>query len=196
MFKNIAGLASMMKQASQITGRMSEMQTELREKRVKGAAGGGMVEVESNGLGEMLKLEIDPDLIAKGEKDVIEDLVRAAANDAHKKSRELHVEAMKSLGLFGAVIPEAYGGLGLRPSTYAKIIERISRVWMSVSGIINSHLKTDQRTHVSKDRRRHLFAHLGNVLIGHGQTQFIFSSFRKDGSKTISGKVLKLINKK
>lgn len=50
------------------------------------------------------------------------------------------VEAMKALGLFGAVIPEEYGGLGLRPSTYAKIIERISRVWMSVSGIINSHL--------------------------------------------------------
>lgn len=50
------------------------------------------------------------------------------------------VERMKELGLFGAVIPEAYGGLGLRPSTYAKIIERISRVWMSVSGIINSHL--------------------------------------------------------
>ena len=50
------------------------------------------------------------------------------------------VAAMKELGLFGAIIPEAYGGLGLRPSTYAKIIERISRVWMSVTGIINSHL--------------------------------------------------------
>jgi alkylation response protein AidB-like acyl-CoA dehydrogenase len=50
------------------------------------------------------------------------------------------VEAMKTLGLFGAVIPEDYGGLGLRPSTYVKIIERIARVWMSVSGIINSHL--------------------------------------------------------
>ena len=50
------------------------------------------------------------------------------------------VAAMKELGLFGAIIPEAYGGLGLRPSTYAKIVERISRVWMSVSGIINSHL--------------------------------------------------------
>ena len=50
------------------------------------------------------------------------------------------VEAMKALGLFGAVIPEEYGGLGLRPSTYAKIIERISRVWMSISGIVNSHL--------------------------------------------------------
>ncbi|TFG85762.1 MAG: acyl-CoA dehydrogenase, partial [Hyphomicrobiales bacterium] len=50
------------------------------------------------------------------------------------------VERMKELGLFGAVIPEEYGGLGLPPSTYAKIIERIARVWMSVSGIINSHL--------------------------------------------------------
>ncbi len=50
------------------------------------------------------------------------------------------VARMKELGLFGAVIPEAYGGLGLSSSTYAKIIERIARVWMSVSGIINSHL--------------------------------------------------------
>jgi alkylation response protein AidB-like acyl-CoA dehydrogenase len=50
------------------------------------------------------------------------------------------VSRMRELGLFGAVIPEEYGGLGLPPSTYAKIIERIARVWMSVSGIINSHL--------------------------------------------------------
>jgi alkylation response protein AidB-like acyl-CoA dehydrogenase len=50
------------------------------------------------------------------------------------------VTAMKELGLFGAVIPPEYGGLGLPPSTYAKVIERIARVWMSVSGIINSHL--------------------------------------------------------
>jgi len=50
------------------------------------------------------------------------------------------VEKMKDLGLFGAIIPEEYGGLGLRPSTYAKVIEKISTVWMSLSGIINSHL--------------------------------------------------------
>ncbi|MGR3716517.1 MAG: acyl-CoA dehydrogenase family protein [Thermohalobaculum sp.] len=50
------------------------------------------------------------------------------------------VARMKELGLFGAVIPSAYGGLGLSTSTYAKVIERIARVWMSVSGIINSHL--------------------------------------------------------
>jgi alkylation response protein AidB-like acyl-CoA dehydrogenase len=50
------------------------------------------------------------------------------------------VERMKELGLFGAVIPEAYGGLGLPVTTYAKIVEAVSAVWMSLSGIFNSHL--------------------------------------------------------
>jgi alkylation response protein AidB-like acyl-CoA dehydrogenase len=50
------------------------------------------------------------------------------------------VERMREMGLFGCIIEEQYGGLGLSTTTYAQIIERISRVWMSVSGIINSHL--------------------------------------------------------
>lgn len=50
------------------------------------------------------------------------------------------VEQMKELGLFGATIPEEYGGLGLSATTYARIVERISAVWMSLSGIFNSHL--------------------------------------------------------
>ena len=50
------------------------------------------------------------------------------------------VERMKELGLFGCTIPEEYGGFGLSTVTYAKIIERISEVWMSVSGVLNSHL--------------------------------------------------------
>jgi alkylation response protein AidB-like acyl-CoA dehydrogenase len=50
------------------------------------------------------------------------------------------VEQMKELGLFGATIAPEYGGLGLSSSTYAKIIMSISSVWMSVTGIINSHL--------------------------------------------------------
>jgi alkylation response protein AidB-like acyl-CoA dehydrogenase len=50
------------------------------------------------------------------------------------------VEQMKELGLFGCTIKAEYGGLGLSVKTYAKIIERMSAVWMSVSGIINSHL--------------------------------------------------------
>lgn len=50
------------------------------------------------------------------------------------------VEKMKELGLFGSIIEEEYGGLGLSCLTYAKIVERVSRVWMSLSGIFNSHL--------------------------------------------------------
>ena len=50
------------------------------------------------------------------------------------------VEKMKGMGLFGCLIQPEYGGLGLSTVTYAKIIEKISIVWMSVAGIINSHL--------------------------------------------------------
>ncbi len=50
------------------------------------------------------------------------------------------VEGMKALGLFGAIIPQEYGGLGLPTTTYARIVERVSEAWMSLSGIFNSHL--------------------------------------------------------
>ncbi len=50
------------------------------------------------------------------------------------------VEKMKALGLFGATIAPEYGGLGLSAVTYARIVERVSAVWMSVSGIFGSHL--------------------------------------------------------
>ena len=50
------------------------------------------------------------------------------------------VDQMVELGLFGAMIPEEYGGLGLSASTYAKIVTTISEVWMSLTGIFNSHL--------------------------------------------------------
>jgi alkylation response protein AidB-like acyl-CoA dehydrogenase len=50
------------------------------------------------------------------------------------------VEQMKDLGLFGATVAPEYGGLGLPSATYAKIVMSISSVWMSITGIINSHL--------------------------------------------------------
>lgn len=50
------------------------------------------------------------------------------------------VEKMKEMGLFGCIIETEYGGMGLSVSTYATIIERMAAVWMSISGIINSHL--------------------------------------------------------
>src|SRR5512138_2539696 len=50
------------------------------------------------------------------------------------------VEQMKTLGLFGATISPKYGGLGLPAALYARIVSRISEVWMSLTGIFNSHL--------------------------------------------------------
>ncbi len=50
------------------------------------------------------------------------------------------VDQMMAFGLFGATIPESFGGLGLDVSTYARVIEELSRGWMSLSGVINSHL--------------------------------------------------------
>ena len=48
------------------------------------------------------------------------------------------VEQMKELGLFGATIGEAYGGLGLSAWTYAQIVVKVSSIWMAPSGIFNS----------------------------------------------------------
>src|SRR6202158_2348551 len=49
------------------------------------------------------------------------------------------VDQMKELGLFGVTIPEEYGGMGLDLSTYAMIVEELSRGWISISGIVNTH---------------------------------------------------------
>ncbi len=52
---------------------------------------------------------------------------------------EAVVEQMKELGLFGVTIPEEYGGMGLDLTTYSMIVEELSRGWISVSGIVNTH---------------------------------------------------------
>ena len=97
MFKGLTNLASMMKQAQQMSGRMQGIQEQMKTERVVGTAGGGMVEVEANGAGEILRLSIDPALVEGGEREMIEDLVPAAVNQALTKARELHAQAMQSL---------------------------------------------------------------------------------------------------
>jgi alkylation response protein AidB-like acyl-CoA dehydrogenase len=59
--------------------------------------------------------------------------------DHEDKFPEAVVEQMKELGLFGVTIPEEYGGMGLDLTTYAMIVEELSRGWISVSGIVNTH---------------------------------------------------------
>jgi alkylation response protein AidB-like acyl-CoA dehydrogenase len=68
------------------------------------------------------------------------------------------VEQMREFGLFGATIPTEYGGLGLRASQYARVVEEISRVWMSLTGVINSHLMMAElvRRYGTEDQRTRL----------------------------------------
>lgn len=97
MFKGLGNLASIMKQARQMGGQMEDVNESLQGQRVKGESGAGMVEVEANGLGEVLSVKIDPTLIQSGDREMIEDLLPGAINQASAKAKQLHMEAMRSL---------------------------------------------------------------------------------------------------
>src|SRR5262245_51578849 len=80
-----------------MSGRMQAIQDELKTKKTTGAAGGGMIEVDVNGLAEVLAVRIDPSLIEKGEREMIEDLLPAAFNAAQAKAKQMHADALQSL---------------------------------------------------------------------------------------------------
>ena len=96
MFKGLANIGSLLKNAQEIGSKLGAVQEQLKGERAIGTAGGGMVEVEVNGLGEVLRLTIEPTLIEKGEREMIEDLVPAAVNQAIGKSKQLHADAMRA----------------------------------------------------------------------------------------------------
>ena len=98
MFKGISNIASLMKTAQQMGDQLKEIKESLRGSRVTGSAGAGMVEIEANGLGEILKVKIDPTLIERGDREMIEDLLPAAINQAREKAAQLHRDSMQSLG--------------------------------------------------------------------------------------------------
>jgi alkylation response protein AidB-like acyl-CoA dehydrogenase len=66
------------------------------------------------------------------------------------------VDGMKALGLFGATIPPEYGGLGLDVTTYAMVVEELCRGWMSLSGVLNTHLMLAYmlRTHGTDEQKQ------------------------------------------
>lgn len=92
---NLANLGQMMKQAQEMGSKMQSIQEELKAKKVTGAAGGGMVEVEANGVGEVLAVRIDPTLREKADWEMVEDLLPAAINAASQNAKLLHAEAMQ-----------------------------------------------------------------------------------------------------
>jgi alkylation response protein AidB-like acyl-CoA dehydrogenase len=83
----------------------------------------------------------DQDILQTIRRFVEQDVIPVASDFEHRDEYPHGlVDIMKQLGLFGATIPADYGGLGLSFTTYARIIEELSRGWMSLSGVINSHL--------------------------------------------------------
>ena len=111
MFKGLANLGSLLKNAHQISGRMKELNGELRNRRTTGSAGGGMVEVEINGVLEVLRCRVDKQLVDHGDCEMIEDLLTTAVNQAISKGKQLHMEAMKSLA-GGLNVPGLESALG------------------------------------------------------------------------------------
>lgn len=95
MFKQISNMMSMLGQARQLGPKMQEMAENLKALRATGSSGGGMVEVEVNGVGEVLNVKIDDAVFA--DKEMLLDLLPAAFNQASAKAKQLHAESMKSL---------------------------------------------------------------------------------------------------
>ena len=90
-------ILGMMKQATQLKAKMEEMQAELDQITVEGAAGGGMVTVTLTAKGDMKGVRIDDSLIKPGDKEIIEDLIVTAHTDARRKAETLLAEKMKGL---------------------------------------------------------------------------------------------------
>lgn len=115
MFKGLGQFASLMKQAHEIQGRMKDVQENLRRVKVEGTAGAGMVTVEMNGQQQALSCRIEPSLFESGDREMLEDLVLAAMNQAIEKSKMAAAEEMGKLtqGLDLGGMGDALSKLGL-----------------------------------------------------------------------------------
>lgn len=85
-----------MRQAQEVQKKMQKIQEELAEKDYCGSSGGDVVKVTINGNGLAKKIAIDPSLINLDEKEILEDLLIAAFNDAKKKSDEGSSDSLRA----------------------------------------------------------------------------------------------------
>ncbi|NOX54900.1 MAG: YbaB/EbfC family nucleoid-associated protein [Planctomycetes bacterium] len=115
MLKGLGDLAALMKQAQQMQQRVGEMQEALGKVRVEGIAGGGMVRVTATGQQRLVSCQIDQSLWESGDREMVEQLVLAAANQALEKSRQAAAEELAKLtgGLQVPGLSEALSKLGL-----------------------------------------------------------------------------------
>ncbi len=91
------GIGNLMKQARQMQDKMARLQEEMAGRTVEASAGGGMVRVVANGAGEVMSVKIDPQAVDPDDVEMLEDLVRAACNEASRKGRDMMSEQMKKL---------------------------------------------------------------------------------------------------
>ncbi len=97
MFKGIGDMAKLMKQAQEMQGKLAEAQERVASIEADGASGAGMVRATVSGKGELRRLAIDPALMTPQDREVLEDLVVAAVNDAHAKAQEAAQAEMAKL---------------------------------------------------------------------------------------------------
>jgi len=87
----------MMGKVQEMQAKMAQMQEEIENSIVDGSAGGGMVTVSLSGKGELKALKIDPSLLSPDEKEILEDLIIAAHNDALVKAEATKAEKMQEI---------------------------------------------------------------------------------------------------
>ena len=85
-------IRQMMKQAQKM---QEQLQKQMQELRVEATAGGGMLTVTVNGTKQLMSLRIDPEVVSKDDVEMLQDLILAAINDAHRKVDE---ELQKTMG--------------------------------------------------------------------------------------------------
>lgn len=91
------GLKNLIEQAQGVQVKIREVQEQLADRSIVGSSGGDMVRVEANGIQEILSVSIEKDLLAADDKEVLEDLIVAAVNDALEKSRQMAAEEISKI---------------------------------------------------------------------------------------------------
>jgi DNA-binding YbaB/EbfC family protein len=90
-------IQQMMQQARELQEKMAGAQNELATKEVSSTVGGGMITVRVNGRSEIIDIKIEPEVIDRDDPEMLQDLVKAAVNDAMAKSREMIKTEMAKL---------------------------------------------------------------------------------------------------
>jgi DNA-binding YbaB/EbfC family protein len=113
MFKNLTGLAQMLKSASSIGDRVKEMKERLAKQTATGRAGGDLVKVEVTGTGEVTKVRISPELISRNDVELIEELIPVAMNEALAKVRKMNIDMLREAtgGISSPGLDEALSSL-------------------------------------------------------------------------------------